>query len=112
MARMIEIPTVTCGNGLHMQTPNQQEPVFHFTQYDGFHGITYLDTVKAWARAMREDVVPLREMAHDLYVLLPGSRELIRCTLVVADGEDGPEMEVEALRPTALESNTLYTCKI
>lgn len=111
MAKLIEIPSVTCGNGLHVQAP-AAEPVFHFTQSDGFHGIVYLDAVKAWARAMREDGVPLREMAHDLYILLPGSRELIRCTLVVADGEDGPEMEVEALRPTVLESNTLYTCKI
>lgn len=111
MAKLIEIPNITCGNGLHIQAP-APEPVFHFTQHDGFHGIIYLDAVKAWARAMREDGMPLREMAHDLYVLLPGSRELIRCTLVVADGEDGPEMEVEALRPTVLESNTLYTCKI
>jgi len=111
VAKLIEIPNVTCGNGLHMQAP-APEPVFHFTQNDGFHGIIYLDAVKAWARAMREDGVPLREMAHDLYVLLPGSRELIRCTLVVADGENGPEMEVEALRPTVLESNTLFTCPI
>lgn len=112
MAKLIEIPSVTCGNGLHMQTPNHREPVFHFTQNDGYHGVTYLDTVKAWARAHDEDGVPLDQMYAQLYILLPGGRDLIHCTLVVVDGENGRELEVEALRPTVLDSNTLFTCPI
>lgn len=111
MAQMIEVPNVTCGRGLHMQAPGS-EPVFHFTQSDGYHGITYLDTVKAIARAIREDGIPVTENFSSLYILLPGSRELIHCTINVVDGKHGPEMEVEALRPTVLESNVVFTCAI
>lgn len=111
MAHMIEIPNVTCGNGLHMQAPGA-EPVFHFTQNDGYHGITHLRTVKSWALAMSEDGIPLAEMVSSLYILLPRSRDLIHCTLNVVVGDDGPELEVEALKATALDSGVLYTCKI
>lgn len=102
-----------CTEGTHFQHPNPLEPVFHFVQDGGYHGIASLDTVKSWARDMREHGVKLHETAaSDLYVLLPGSTELIRVTLTVADGESGDELEVEALRPTLLESNVVYTCKI
>lgn len=111
MAHMIDGPMSTCGNGLHWQRATD-EPVFHYVEPDGNHGIAGLGTAKAWARGMREDGIPLAETVHDLYVLLPGSREMIRCTLVVADGDEGPELEVEALRATALTSNTVYTCKL
>lgn len=111
MARIPDGPMSACGNGLHWQRA-ADEPVFHYVEPDGSHGIAKLGTARAWARGMREDGIPLAETVHDLYVLLPGSRELIRCTLVVADGDDGPELEVEALRSTVLASNTVYTCKL
>lgn len=112
MAYLIEIPEVTCGNGLHTQTP-AQEPVFHFSQLDGHHGIAGLETVRSWARSMHEDGVPLEEIVSDLHVMLPGGTRLIRCTLnVVGNDEDGLELEVEALRATSLISNILYSCEI
>jgi hypothetical protein len=111
MAHLINVPSVTCGNGLHVQLP-EADPVFHFVQSDGHHGVAGLDTVKAWARDIRDTGTPLYMIVSDLYILLPNTSELIRCLLVATTGDDGPEMEVVALRPTALESNTLYTCKI
>ena len=111
MAKPIHMKTVTCGEGLHQQVP-VVDPVFHFVQTDRHHGIGGIRDLKMWARTMREDGVPFQEMFANLYVLLPGSNELIHCTLTVVDGDDGPEVEVEALRPTLLASNVLYTCKI
>lgn len=107
------IPLSTCGNGLHFQHPNPLEPVFHFAQKGGYHGIASLETVKGWARSMRESGTTLREsVVTDLYMLPANGTELIRCTFNIVDGEDGPELEVEALRPTSLTSNILYTCKL
>lgn len=111
MAYEINVPNVTCGNGLHMQAPGA-EPVFHFTQNDGYHGITYLRTIKSWALTMREDGVPLAELTSSLYILLPGSRDLIHCTLNVVDGDDGPELEIEALGTASLHPFVIYTCKL
>lgn len=109
----VMIPMNTCGNGLHFQNPNPLEPVFHFAQKGGYHGIASLETVKEWARLIREDGVTLREsVVTDLYILPAGGAEMIRCTLNIVDGKDGPEMEVEALRPTVLNSGVVFTCKI
>jgi hypothetical protein len=111
MTNAVEVPSVTCGHGLHMQAPEHTEPVFHFTEPEGFHGIAHLGIAKGWAREL-DGGTPLSEMFAQLYVLLPGGRDLIHCALVVVDGERGREMEIEALRPTALESSTLFTCPI
>jgi hypothetical protein len=111
MTHMIDGPMSACGGGLHWQRA-ADEPVFHYVEPDGNHGIAGLGTAKTWARGMREDGIPLSEVVHDLYVLLPGAREMIRVTLTVVDGKDGDELEVEALRPTVLDSNVVYTCKL
>lgn len=94
-----------------MQIPSD-EPVFHFAQLDGHHGIAGLALVKSWARSINEEGVPLAQYASDLHVMLPGGTRLIRCTLNVIDCGNGPEMEIEALRATGPISNALYTCKI
>lgn len=111
MAGIPEIPAITCGNGIHLQLP-AAEPVFHFAQGSGQHGIAGLENVKGWARRSVEQGEPLHLYTTDLYILLPGSRDMIRCALNVVDGDDGPELEVEALRATTLDSGVLYTCKI
>lgn len=111
MAKMIDMPSVTCGNGLHHEVPSA-DPVFHFVEPDGHHGVAGLETAKAWARSVWEDGVPFHEFISDLYILLPGSRELIRVTLNVACPDGNPEMEIEALKATVLDSGVVYTCKI
>lgn len=105
------VPAVTCGNGIHLQVP-ATEPVFHFVTPAGQHGVAELEVVKSWARRSIEGGDPLHEYTTDLYILLPGSGDMIRCLLNVVDGDGGPELEVEAQRATVLESGVLYTCKI
>lgn len=110
MAHLINVPPVTCGNGLHAQIP-EAEPVFHFVQSDGHHGIAGLETVKAWARDIRDTGTPLYMIVSDLYILLPNTSEMIRCLLGVATGDDGPEVRFEALEDLA-RLGTVYTCTI
>lgn len=108
--RVMHITPVTCGNGMHTQVP-VVDPVFHFIDRQRNHGVAGIGDLKIWGTVM-ETGIPFQEMFANLYVLLPGSSELIHCTLTLVDGDEGPEIEVEALRPTVLESNVLYTCKL
>lgn len=109
MAYFVNVPPVTCGNGLHSQVA-VVDPVFHYVQSDGTNGVAALRDVKLWARSMHEDGVPVQEIVSDLYILNPNAREMIRCTLAVAEGSEAPELEVHSLDP--LYGPVLYACKI
>ncbi len=111
MARFIEVPLVAHGLEIRHQVPGQ-EPVFHFVQRQGSHGIADLATVKSWVRSSIDEGVPLDEYTTDLYVLLPGGQELVRCVLTQIETDGGPGLEVEAVDPGMLNSGVVYTCKL
>jgi hypothetical protein len=113
MTDMVTVPTITCGNGLHLEEPSR-EPVFHFVQPSGMHGIAGVATVKRWALAVHREGVPLYSYLSDLFILLPDRSELIPCILVttVSQGDEGSMLEIRDLRPGFSRSAALYTCGI
>jgi len=94
-----------CGLDIHLQPPNT-EPVFHFTQEDGYHGVAGLESITAWALDIFNSRVTVSECFRELYVVLPGGRSLLPCALTFAGSGQALKLVVTG---TAAVSGVLWT---
>lgn len=99
MTKRTEAPVISCGGGFHHQHPSE-EPVFHFVRRGGDHGVAGLETVRMWARGVREGLVTHREVFGELYVILPDGNSLTPCSITFAGTDDAPKLVINGTAST------------